>query len=228
MKIYIRNKFRIRNLITGKIEKLASDIDKNGKDIWVEGFNSHAEATLEMNRWLMFRPQYRGKMVVESYPDKSNTTQTAIDNPRVNRKLEKLRVFSGAGLKHNSSIKKRDENRYSSDKYYDRDTWMAQSVERAKGHNLIRKQGKAYFNHGERASDIPESSGGYIVDTVTQDKVDKLKDHSGLNLSYCVVDNIRKQLHKFNNRKEIKVWLKKRGYSASAQRRICSQVFESK
>lgn len=45
--------------------------------------------------------------------------------------------------------------------------------------------------------------------------------------SYSVVESIRKKLDEFQNRKEMKDWLKKIGYSSRAINRIISQVFDN-
>jgi hypothetical protein len=210
LKVYYRNRFRIRNLDTGKVERLNLTVNSKGNDQWIEGFDTYKEAFTEMKRLLTFKPHYRLK--VETYST-NQSIQKDITNKRVHRKVEQARLFSGKGLKENVSINKKDERKYSPDKYYTPEIRLAQSAFFNKGLSLVSRM-KDKKSHTQTG-----------VDYLTVEKVAKLHDHGSFTLGFCIVDALRKRLDQFPNRKSIKDYLKTRGYSAAQQRRIVEQVY---
>lgn len=212
-KVYYRQKFRIRNLYTNKVERLKQDFDKNGKDIWLEGFDSYTEAQKELRRWITITPAYAPFLVIESYSGNTAFVKD-IKSQDTHKKLEKLRCFSGKGLAENTFIPRKHENKYVHGKFYTKEINFAQSVERNKGISLIHKlkDKKRTLNQG--------------ADFETALKVERLKETT-FELGKDIAQSVRERygIGQFHDRKEIKLWLKGRGYSVKDTRRILHQAF---
>jgi len=205
LKVYYRNRFRIRNCHTGKIERLNAITDKNGREMWVEGFDSLAEAEETLALYSSLR---KGSYKIESYSDNQPFDLSISEG--VSAVLEKEKYFSGKGLAESTFLRPSEERKYSPDKYYSPEVRFAQSV---------------MFNKGISVHKTKKQKPAPFDDPVTEQKIKNLQDHAQMTIGYCVVDAIRRKLHQFSDKKSIGDYLRKRGYSARQQRKIIGQVF---
>jgi hypothetical protein len=208
-KTYIRNKFRVRNLRTNQIERLNTILNVKNVYQMVTGFETYAEAEQALKLY-MPNPEYRQFYRVESYGD-STRYELPIPSEQAAKVLESRKYFSGKGLQYNTDIRRSDEQKYSSGKFYTREIWLAQSVERAKGLTVNKgKVKRERFN----ATNVFNTLQGQSNDGT-------------LSLKGCIVDSIRKKLKagELTDRKSIKTFLRERGYTSRNTNRIIGQVF---
>jgi hypothetical protein len=215
LKVYYRNKFRIRNKLTGKVLNLKQDVDRNGNDIWISGFTHRHEVETELNRFLQFNPQYKEYLEIETYSDKSPQYHSFPKD--VSNALEKRKFFSGKGLAENAAIPKRHENRYAQGKWYSREIRLAQSVEFNKGLSLIHKL-------KDKSSTKNKGAG-----TITFQRMEKHALDTAF-VSHDVTPMVKSLFDDgtLKNRLDAKKWLKERSYSVKAINRILYRVFNCK
>lgn len=205
-KTYIKQRWRIKNIRTQEVERLNQVLDVN--NVWrsVPSFDTREEAQQLLDVYCPDKHTQAMAYVIESFAD---SKRHIINKPsdEANRVLASQRKFSGEGLKYNT-MKLHDDNKYRPGVFYTRDVWMAQTAERSKGKSVIfDKKPKKGIN-------------GIIYDTTILSIESK-----SFNLSYCIVDSLRRQLDKFPNRKALKDYLRARNYSVKHTNRIISQVY---
>jgi hypothetical protein len=213
LKVYYRQKFRVRNTRTGAIVNLNQTVNKNGDDIFTGSFNTLDECQKELDRYLKFVPHYKPYFRIESYSD-TVPHDLDIKDKAVHEQMSKMKLFSGKGLAENTRIPKKDENRYAPGKWYGKEVNFAQSIERNKGLSLISKLGdKKSHKEGN--------------DMLLFFQLEQKPDQGEFTNGGCIVDRMRERFKRgeFANRKEMKDYLKTRGYSCKSAHRICNQMF---
>lgn len=208
-KIKFRNKFRILSP-KGKVLYLNSIINNNGVYQYVAGFKTLAEAQATRNQWATLNGRNPEDYTIEMYSENVKHYVKPLSEEG-NAIVKQLHIFSGKGLKHNTFIRPKDENKYSPDRFYGRDVWMFQSLERNKG--LTVHKGK------------PQPKHKVDNDTNTFHKFNAQPDHASLDLSFDLVRSLRKK--KFENRKELKMYLRKRGFTNRQINKIVPKYYYS-
>lgn len=207
-KIVYKNRFRVRDLVLGKIIALNTITDARGVYRFVAPFDSYAEAlaAMKLNASYSHRPESEFK--VESY-GYSQKHEVPVVSEAANKILARMKAFSGKGLAYNTLIPKKDERKYDPSRYYTREIHMFQSMERNKGLSTL-----------PRAKADKSAS---IVDTVTAERIQKLKSHG--TLEGGIIDNIRKKIDSFPNRKALKDHLRKAGFSVKQTNKLICKVY---
>lgn len=208
-KIKFRNKFRILSP-TGKVMRLNSIINNSGNYQYVEGFKTLEEAQATRNFWAKLRKRNPEDYTIESYSDNVKHLIKPL-SAEGNAFVKHNHIFSGKGLKYNTSLQPKDENKYSSTKFYGREVWMFQSTERNKGTTLFkgnkRKAKTAYHDY------------------LTFRSLNSRPEQATFNLSFDLIKSLRKK--KFNNRKELKDYLKKRKFTNRQINKIVPKYYYS-
>lgn len=211
LKVYIRNRFRVRNIKTGKVEQLSVIVDKNGTYRMSGGFDTHIDAFNALKIYCPDEKMRAEAYRVESYPTQEKHEMQA-PSEQASKLLERICYFNGKGLALNTDIRKRDEQRYTPDKWYTPEIRFAQSVLFNKGtsvHSKVKPK---------------KQSGGGVLQF---ERIKAQANDGTFTLGSCVVDSIRNQIDKFKTRKDIFVWLRDRGYSVRNTKRIICQVYDS-
>lgn len=194
-KIKYRNRFRVRDS-KGNILYLNSILNSKGEYQFVQGFEELQDAQDARDNWAALHNKSTDEFPIESYSENTPHLVKKLSK-RADSIVKRMHLFSGKGLKHNTLTRPRDENKYKPDKFYGRETWMFQSMERAKGTSLVSKLGdkKSHSNQGG----------------IPFERIEKTVNDSTFDLSFNLIESLRK--HNFPNRKALKDYLKSRSFS---------------
>ena len=209
LKTYIRNKFRVRNLRTGAIERLNTILNSKNTYQMVAGFETYEEAKQALHIYIT-NPEYRQFYRVESYAD-AERFEIPVPSEQASKVLEARKIFSGKGLQYNTDIRKRDEQRYAPDKFYTREIWFEQSVNHSKGLSVNKGNvKKERFNATE------------VFHTLQTQR-----NNGTFTLGVDISDAIKARLKsgELTDRKSIKDFLKARNYTCRNINRIICQVY---
>lgn len=204
--IKFKNKFRII-APTGEVVRLNTTTTINGNAMFIEGFDTLNEAQSARTAYCYGLGGDPEAYVIESYSDQVAQVVKQRLSPAANNVIARMKVFSGKGLKHNTIIAPREENKYNAAKYYSREVWLAQSAERSKGKTILPRTAK------DRQT--------YVVDS--SQMFNKLHDASEFNLSNSLTAQLKRK--KFANRKELKLYLKSRGFTVRQINDLIPRVY---
>lgn len=197
-KVAFKQKFRI-------IAPNGTIVRLNHDGIWKEGFDTFEEAQLTRNVYYANATNLEDYKIEPYSPDKDKLTVPVLKDKQMNKELAKRKVFSGKGLKFNSSISQKDENKYKPDKFYSREVWLAQSAERSKGQSVIAKvKPKKLSSAHERDNVIKDMEHGYFIEST-------------------MLESLRKK--EFPNRKALWEYLKPKGFSQRQMKRYAHQLW---
>ena len=205
-KIKFRNHFRIIDP-NGKVLFINSKVNKLGNYQYVSKFDTIAEAQKFRSAWATMTGRNPEEYKIERYSGNIKHEVPVVSND-ANKILYDNKVFSGKGLKENTITPKRDENKYSPSRFYGRDVWMFQSTEHNKGTSV--NKGKYKERHS-------------FHDFKTFDTIKNLKNDGAMSLTFEIVRSLKSK--HFNNRKEIKDYLRARKFTHRQINGILSKYY---
>lgn len=208
-RIVIKNRFRVVDSNTKQTIFLNTVTDVNGIQRFVNSFDKYEEAKSAAKMYALMCNQPISRYVIQPFAAQGRHVIKAL-SPEASQLVKERKMLSGEGLKYNTFTPPRQENKYNSDGWYGRETYMYQSTERNKGLSLIHKmKDKKGSNTGE--------------DHATQHALNKLVNDGTLSLSSGIVTSLKKK--KWANRLEIKTHLKGLGYTCRQIDRILHQYY---